>query len=71
MIVTDAFMVTDTDECSLGTDQCAQNCHNNVGSYTCSCKTGFNLYSDGRHCDGNYIIAISLGNIISYLIFRY
>ena len=42
----------DIDECRLETDQCAQNCHNNVGSYTCSCNVGYTLNSDGRHCDG-------------------
>ena len=42
----------DIDECSLGTDHCEQICTNNVGSYTCSCKSGFELSSDGLHCSG-------------------
>ena len=46
-------MLIDIDECALGTDQCAQNCHNNVGYYTCSCNAGYTLNSDGYHCDGN------------------
>ena len=47
---------TDIDECGLGTHQCAQNCSNTVGSYTCSCQTGYTLNADGQHCDGTYII---------------
>ena len=45
----------DIDECREGTDQCAQNCHNTVGSYTCSCQTGYRLNPDGRRCDGKYV----------------
>ena len=46
-------MIVDIDECALETDQCYQNCHNNVGSYTCSCIAGYTLNSDGFSCDGN------------------
>lgn len=45
----------DIDECALDTDQCAQNCHNTVGSYTCSCNVGYRLNIDRRRCDGTYI----------------
>ena len=48
----------DIDECGLGTHQCAQDCSDTVGSYTCSCRTGYTLNADGRHCDG--MIAILL-----------
>jgi hypothetical protein len=40
----------DINECSEGIDQCAQNCHNTDGSYTCSCNTGYSLDSNGRGC---------------------
>ena len=53
--------IIDIDECRLGTDQCAQNCHNYLGYYTCSCNAGYYLSSDGRHCDG----------IIRYLFSKY
>ena len=43
----------DINECAEGTDRCAQNCHNNVGSYTCSCNIGFRLNTNGYGCDGN------------------
>ena len=36
----------------MGGDQCDQNCRNTVGSYTCSCDTGYLLDSDGQTCDG-------------------
>lgn len=42
----------DINECSEGTHQCAHNCQNTVGSYTCSCRTGYRLSSNGRSCYG-------------------
>ena len=42
----------DIDECAEGTDRCAQNCHNNIGSYTCSCNAGYRLNANGYDCDG-------------------
>ena len=42
----------DINECSLNTDQCAQNCQNTQGSYTCSCNSGYTLSSNGRSCNG-------------------
>lgn len=31
---------------------CAHKCENILGSYKCSCTTGFKLAGDGRNCDG-------------------
>ena len=46
-------------ECGTGNGGCEQNCVNTVGSYTCSCNTGYTLDSDGHNCesenDYNYI----------------
>ena len=42
----------DIDECAQGIDQCEHNCHNAIGTYTCSCNTGFMLNPDGFRCDG-------------------
>ena len=39
-------------ECIEGTHACAQNCHNTIGSYTCSCDIGYRLNIDERACDG-------------------
>ena len=43
---------TDTDECSNSNGGCAQNCTNTVGSYICSCNSGYNLNSDQHACNG-------------------
>ena len=43
---------TDIDECTEGTHQCQQNCHNTTGSYTCSCGPCYILGGDGRSCYG-------------------
>ena len=40
----------DINECAEGTDMCAQNCRNTVGSYTCSCNTGYTLSSNQHGC---------------------
>ena len=42
----------DTDECSNNNGGCAQNCTNTVGSYVCSCSSGYNLNSDQHACNG-------------------
>ena len=55
---------SDINECAEGTDDCAQNCHNNVGSYTCSCNTGYRLNADGFGCDGNIDFLMQIVNVI-------
>ena len=42
----------DIDECSNRSDECEQFCHNNVGSYSCSCDVGYTLSDDDVSCDG-------------------
>ena len=42
---------TDIDECS-NNDLCEHECQNTIGSYQCQCDHGFQLGSDGHHCDG-------------------
>ena len=44
----------DNNECTMGTDNCEQNCTNTVGSYNCSCNTGYNLTGNAtRICQSN------------------
>lgn len=57
----------DINECAEGTDRCAQNCHNNVGSYTCSCNVGFRLNTNGYGCDGNLRIIVNFVSLIQSL----
>ena len=45
---------TDINECAEDTDGCAQLCTNTIGSYTCSCRSGYRLAIDGRWCTGEY-----------------
>ena len=49
---------SDINECTLGTDTCAQICHNSPGSYTCSCWPG---YTGGYNCTSNkYLCFLSI-----------
>ena len=48
------FMYADVDECSDGIHDCMQNCNNTLGSYICTCDSGFIIDADGRTCDGKH-----------------
>ena len=52
----------DINECAEEIDRCAQNCQNTIGSYTCSCNSGYRLGSNGYSCNG--IIQNSGGTLI-------
>ena len=41
---------TDINECADGTHGCAQMCTNQIGGYSCSCGSGYQLASDRRGC---------------------
>lgn len=43
---------TDFDECSVNNGGCEQTCSNNVGSFTCSCASGYLLSDNGLTCEG-------------------
>ena len=40
------------DECTADIDNCAQNCDNTDGSYTCTCNEGYTTQDDGVTCTG-------------------
>ena len=42
----------DIDECRENTDGCSQICTNTIGSYRCSCNSGYRLGTDGHTCNG-------------------
>ena len=51
------FKCIDIDECNIDNGDCQHNCHNNYGSYSCSCYDGYYLLEDSHSCYGksNYI----------------
>ncbi|XP_066294756.1 IgGFc-binding protein-like [Branchiostoma lanceolatum] len=47
----DGVTCTDVDECGTNNGGCEQTCTNTMGSYVCSCDTGYTLNADGHSCD--------------------
>eukprot|EP00794_Sanderia_malayensis_P014863 gene14863-16407_t len=80
------LVIVDVDECSVfkigpsGTNVtlagCTQLCHNNFGSFSCSCRTGFKLIQDGKtctdidECSGNHGFEHSCLNTVGSYICR-
>ena len=58
-ITTCSFLTaTDINECNTNNGGCAQNCHNNAGSYYCSCNDGYYLAGNGKNCNGELVCII-------------
>ena len=53
------LLIIDINECNANTDSCGQLCSNTIGSYTCSCRVGYSLGSNGRSCNGMIKIDVS------------
>ena len=51
----DNLHITDIDECYFNNGHGGQNCFNTVGSYFCTCNSGYHLHSDKHRCIGMYI----------------
>lgn len=45
--------ISDINECA-SSNICDHDCTNTIGSYTCSCRNGYQLNNDGRTCSGTY-----------------
>ena len=60
---TEPYIIADANECVQNTDGCAHNCSNTIGSYTCSCETGYSLDDDDHGCTGNTTIK-GIGSIM-------
>ena len=45
------YLFLDIDECSLGTDDCDQECVNTEGNYTCQCFPNYRLIN-ATDCEG-------------------
>ena len=52
----------DINECEEEIDKCVHICHNNNGSYYCSCNNGFIIDTDGYSCDGNFHSVLPYNN---------
>ena len=64
------FLFVDIDECSLDSDGCEQFCTNSIGSFICSCSTGYELDQDGRKCNGECnILKRTVKNLIQLCYF--
>ena len=48
--------LSDICECKQGNGGCEHTCTNTVGSYYCTCNTGYQLSNNGKHCHGNKIL---------------
>ena len=44
----------DINECAVNNGDCEQLCNNSIGSYWCSCVTGYTLDTNYRNCSGVY-----------------
>ena len=51
MTVTNSYL-TDINECAIHNGNCSQICTNEMGSYTCSCISGYALNADKSACNG-------------------
>ena len=68
IIVHGVLFAVDIDECALGNGNCDQICTNTLGSFECSCDSGFLLKSDERGCEGELIMKRSNCQFIFILI---
>ena len=59
-----SHLIADIDECTRGTDNCAQRCTNTPGSFTCSCNAGYRLASNRLSCNGKLT---SCNTVCSYM----
>ena len=51
--------MADIDECSLGTAECNQGCHNEEGSFNCTCYDGYELHLENLAlCVGMHLLLI-------------
>ncbi|KAG7190872.1 hypothetical protein KM043_006933 [Ampulex compressa] len=46
-----ATFMKEFDECVLTDHGCEHDCINTLGGFECSCKVGYELHSDGKHCE--------------------
>ena len=47
---------SDIDECATSNGRCEQICNNTIGSFYCSCDTGYQLDGNGLNCTGEFSV---------------
>ena len=52
--------LAEIDECAEGIHNCDQICHNTDGSFTCSCRQGYQLARDRTTCLGENVVKLEL-----------
>ena len=52
------MMFLDINECQQGVSGCSQVCTNTIGSYKCSCYSGYQLSDDSHTCIGQSMAGI-------------
>ena len=62
-------LCVDIDECVEERHRCVQACVNTLGSFRCSCRTGFQLNTDGKTCMGECLKMYKL--VYFYLLVTY
>ena len=45
-------LTSDVDECAINNGGCEQMCSNTIGSFYCTCESGYQLDEDGMNCSG-------------------
>ena len=48
-------LIVDIDECGVSNGGCQYECINERGSFSCRCPVGFQLSSNGKSCNGEWV----------------
>lgn len=55
IMIYNIYKNADINECDQNNGKCSQICVNEVGSYICECRNGYQLDQTGLNCDGKSI----------------
>ena len=58
---------SDVNECSTNNGGCEHGCVNNVGSFQCTCRSGFRLSSNRKSCTGNKPLCLHTVYLLLYM----
>jgi len=67
MMVSVIFL-PDVNECITDNGNCEQNCTNTIGSFYCSCWTGYRLDENGKNCTGKFKAAMICSRVLTYAV---